>query len=51
VVLVGYRQSQNDIWLELRGRIGQLHIVGDALSTRDIQPAIREGHLAARSIH
>lgn len=50
VVLVGYRQSQNDIWHELRGRVDQLHLVGDALSMRDIQPAIREGHLAARSI-
>lgn len=50
VVLVGYRQSQNEIWLELRGQVDQLHLVGDALSTRDIQPAIREGHLAARGI-
>ncbi|MFT4066881.1 FAD-dependent oxidoreductase [Paraburkholderia sp.] len=50
VVLVGYRQSQNEIWQALRGRVGQLHLVGDALSSRDIQPAIREGHLAGRSI-
>jgi 2,4-dienoyl-CoA reductase-like NADH-dependent reductase (Old Yellow Enzyme family) len=50
VVLVGYRQSQNEIWEALRGRVGQLHLVGDALSSRDIQPAIREGHLAGRSI-
>jgi len=50
VVMVGYRQSQNDIWPELRGCVGQLHIVGGALSARDIQPAIREAHLAARSI-
>ncbi|RKJ95166.1 oxidoreductase [Alicycliphilus denitrificans] len=50
VVLVGYRQSQNEIWHTLQGRVPQLHIVGDALSARDIQPAIREGHLAARSI-
>lgn len=50
VVLVGYRQSQNEIWQALQGRVPQLHIVGDALSARDIQPAIREGHLAARSI-
>lgn len=50
VVLVGYRQSQNEIWEALRGRVDQLHLVGDALSARDIQPAIREGHLAGRSI-
>lgn len=49
-VLVVYRQSQSEIWHELRGRIPQLHLVGDALSVRDIQPAIREGHLAARAI-
>lgn len=50
VVLVGYRQSQGEQWQALRGRVPQLHIVGDALSARDIQPAIREAHLAARSI-
>ena len=50
VVWVGYRQSQNEIWLALRDQVEQLHLVGDARSTRDIQPAIREGHLAARSI-
>ncbi|WP_277184901.1 FAD-dependent oxidoreductase [Caballeronia sp. BR00000012568055] len=50
VVLVGYRQSQNEIWDALRGRVDQLHLVGDARSARDIQPAIREGHLAGRAI-
>jgi hypothetical protein len=50
VVLIGYRQSQNEIWDALRGRVEQLHLVGDARSARDIQPAIREGHLAGRSI-
>ncbi len=50
VVWVGYRQSQNEIWLALRGKVEQLHLVGDARSMRDIQPAIREGHLAARAI-
>lgn len=50
VVLAGYRQSQNEMWEALQGRVSQLHIVGDVLSARDIQPAIREGHLAARAI-
>ncbi len=50
VVLVGFRQSQNGLLEALRGRVPQLHIVGDARSARDIQPAIREGHLAARAI-
>ena len=47
VVLAGYRQSQNEVWAALRERVPQLHIVGDALSARDIQPAIREGHRGA----
>jgi uncharacterized protein with NAD-binding domain and iron-sulfur cluster len=50
VVLVGFRQSQSELLEALQGRVAQLHIVGDALSARDIQPAIREGHLAARAI-
>lgn len=50
VVLVGYRESQNEIWAALRGRVDQLHLVGDARSARDIQPSIREGHIAGRSI-
>jgi len=50
VVLVGYRVSQREIWETLRGQVDQLHIVGDARSVRDMQPAIREGHLAARAI-
>ena len=50
VVIVAYRQSQNELWHALRGRVEQLHLVGDAVSPRDVQPAIREGHLAARAI-
>ena len=34
----------------LRERVDQLHLIGDARSARDIQPAIREGHIAGRSI-
>lgn len=51
VVIVSYRKSQNEIWQALQGHVAQLHLVGDALSARDLQPAIREGHLAARSIN
>lgn len=50
VVIVAFRQSENELWHALRGRVGQLHLVGDAISPRDVQPAIREGHLAARAI-
>lgn len=34
----------------LRERVDQLHLIGDARSARDIQPAIREGHISGRSI-
>ncbi|MFA7437686.1 FAD-dependent oxidoreductase [Castellaniella sp.] len=50
VVPVCFRQPNNALWAALRGRVNQLHLVGDALSPRDMQPAIQEGHLAARSI-
>lgn len=50
VVIVAFRQAQNELWHALRGRFQQLHLVGDAISPRDLQPAIREGHLAARAI-
>ncbi len=35
---------------ELRGRVSDVRVVGDALSARDLQVAIREGNDAARSI-
>jgi 2,4-dienoyl-CoA reductase-like NADH-dependent reductase (Old Yellow Enzyme family) len=50
VVRVDFRPSSNSLWSELRGKITDLHIVGDAKSPREIQAAIREGHLAARTI-
>lgn len=50
VVRVDYRVPANDIWKSLRTRIGQVILVGDALSSRDLQVAIREGHCAAREI-
>jgi 2,4-dienoyl-CoA reductase-like NADH-dependent reductase (Old Yellow Enzyme family)/thioredoxin reductase len=50
VVLVLPRESLADLHGELRGAVPHLALVGDALSPRDLQAAIREGHLAARSI-
>jgi hypothetical protein len=49
-VLVLPRESLADLHTELRGAVPHLAIVGDALSPRDLQSAMREGHLAARSI-
>ena len=48
VVLGLARESVNDLHTALRGKVKQLHIVGDARTPRDIQAAIREGHMAGR---
>jgi hypothetical protein len=50
VLRIDYRAPCNALWDSLRGRQPELHLVGDALSVRDLQAAIREGHLAARGI-
>jgi hypothetical protein len=35
---------------ELRGAVQNVSIVGDAKAPRDLQVAVREGHLAARFV-
>jgi 2,4-dienoyl-CoA reductase-like NADH-dependent reductase (Old Yellow Enzyme family) len=50
VVLVLAREPLSSLADELRGAIADIRVVGDALAPRDLQAAIREGHLAARSI-
>lgn len=50
VVLVLPREPLNGLHEELRSSVPGLALVGDAKSPRDIQAAIREGHLAARAI-
>jgi hypothetical protein len=35
----------------LRSVVSQFAVIGDALAPRDLQAAMREGHLAARAIH
>lgn len=50
VVLVMPRSPLSVLYTELEGKIPLLSLVGDARSPRDLQVAIREGHLAARAI-
>ncbi|MET0984823.1 MAG: FAD-dependent oxidoreductase [Steroidobacteraceae bacterium] len=50
VVMVAGKSPLNDLARDLQGRVPSLHLAGDALSPRDLQSAIREGHTAGRSI-
>lgn len=50
LVSVTYRQPMNELHAELSGKVGSLQLVGDARTARDLQAAIREGHMAARMI-
>jgi pyruvate/2-oxoglutarate dehydrogenase complex dihydrolipoamide dehydrogenase (E3) component len=51
VVLVMPRDPLTGLYTELKDSIPHVSIVGDAKSPRDMQAAVREGHLAARSIN
>jgi 2,4-dienoyl-CoA reductase-like NADH-dependent reductase (Old Yellow Enzyme family)/thioredoxin reductase len=50
VVLVTQKSPTRSLYDELRGRVPDLRLVGDAASPRTLQEAIREGHLAVRSL-
>lgn len=49
VVVVSYK-TPRPFADELKGRVPDVRVIGDALSARDLQVAIREGNDAARSI-
>jgi 2,4-dienoyl-CoA reductase-like NADH-dependent reductase (Old Yellow Enzyme family) len=51
VVLVLPRESLGLLHEELRSAVSQFAVIGDALAPRDLQAAMREGHLAARALH
>jgi hypothetical protein len=51
VVLVMPREPLSGMYAELLGAIPSISIVGDAKAPRDLQAAVREGHLAARAIN
>lgn len=50
VVLVTPNAPLHILHDQLSGRVGSLALVGDALSPRNLQKAIHEGHRAARSL-
>ncbi|MBI1179370.1 MAG: FAD-dependent oxidoreductase [Alphaproteobacteria bacterium] len=50
VVFVSANRPNRELFDELRGKIPEVHVVGDANSPRFLQTAIREGHLAAKAI-
>ncbi len=50
VVFVSANRPNRDLFDDLRGKIPQVHVVGDANSPRFLQTAIREGHLAAKAV-
>lgn len=49
-VVVAYRSAFREVFTELEECLPRLYAVGDAVSPRDLVSAMREGHLAARSI-
>jgi len=50
VVVVTHRRARRELADRLAGRVPSVQVVGDALSARDLQVAIREGHMAGRQI-
>jgi NADPH-dependent 2,4-dienoyl-CoA reductase/sulfur reductase-like enzyme len=50
VVFVSPNRPNRDLCNELKGKVAEVHVVGDANSPRFLQTAIREGHLAAKAI-
>jgi hypothetical protein len=51
VVLVMPRDPLSSLYGELLGTVPSVSIVGDAKAPRDLQVAVREGHLAARALN
>jgi 2,4-dienoyl-CoA reductase-like NADH-dependent reductase (Old Yellow Enzyme family) len=51
VVLVMPRDPLSNLYSELAGAVPSLSLVGDARAPRDLQAAVREGHLAARALN
>ncbi|MDP1820932.1 MAG: hypothetical protein Q8K58_13725 [Acidimicrobiales bacterium] len=50
VVMVGYNVPNRDLADELAGYGGQVVLLGDAIGSRTLQTAIREGHMATRMV-
>jgi hypothetical protein len=50
VVFISADRPNREMYETLRGRVGALHVVGDANAPRFLETAVREGRLAALSI-
>ena len=50
IVFVTANRPNRELYNVLGGKVGELHIVGDANSPRFMGAAFREGHLAAKAI-
>lgn len=50
VVFVSTNRPSQDLYFALQGQVKKVSLVGDAHAPRFLQTAIREGHLAARTI-
>ncbi len=48
VVLAIGREAEDDLYRELKGRVAQLHRIGDCVAPRKLDQAIYEGELAGR---
>lgn len=50
VVLVNNKRPDRSLYDQLQGKVPEISLVGDAAAPRTLQDAIREGHLATRSV-
>jgi 2,4-dienoyl-CoA reductase-like NADH-dependent reductase (Old Yellow Enzyme family) len=50
VVLITPNAPLRSLYEELRGKVTNLHLIGDAHSPREVQAAIAEGHHTARAV-
>jgi len=50
VVLAVGRESDKALEEQLRGKVPELHIIGDSVSTRRIRDAVHEGHRVGRTL-
>ena len=50
VVLAAGGKADDRLYEELRGRVPELHAIGDCLQPRDVEAAVYDGHRVARAI-
>jgi mycofactocin system FadH/OYE family oxidoreductase 2 len=50
LVVAGARRAVDDLATAIRGRVPELHVVGDSVAPRTVSMAIYEGELAGRAI-